>query len=177
MYLDIDGTFSSEFVANAEGLVKFELNGRTRVHNLVDLRSPGFSIGSQAPAFELMTLGGERVALADLKASVAWILGDLVRAVLGRATRIAAIARMGETKRRAGQGFRGEHAQTICVRERKHGAGEIPPIPATGSPMPARLRPSSVSRYRFSRPSKHGRNGDPTDLPPDKRLQDGSMLC
>jgi peroxiredoxin len=70
MYLDIDGTFSSEVVADAGGLVKFEPAGRTKVADLVGLTSAGLSIGSQAPAIELVTLEGERVALAELKGFV-----------------------------------------------------------------------------------------------------------
>jgi thiol-disulfide isomerase/thioredoxin len=65
--VEIRGDFSPKVLKKADGVVAFDPGDRRAVSELADLASESLPIGKPAPPFELETLGGARVALADLK--------------------------------------------------------------------------------------------------------------
>jgi thiol-disulfide isomerase/thioredoxin len=65
--VEIRGDFSPRVLKEADRVVAFDPGDRRAVSELADLASESLPIGKPAPPFELETLGGARVALADLK--------------------------------------------------------------------------------------------------------------
>lgn len=67
MVLVIEGTFAFERLdANAD-VPRFETGRMSRVADLADLMAAGLAVGKPAPAFDLVTLDGEPITLADLR--------------------------------------------------------------------------------------------------------------
>jgi len=65
--VDISGTFSPSVLPSPTGVVTFDPRSGRAVADLSDLASASLPVGKPAPAFDLETLGGQRVSLASLK--------------------------------------------------------------------------------------------------------------
>jgi peroxiredoxin len=70
VFIRVLGECSPKVLANAQGLVTFDPNGKVAVANLASLDAAQLPTGKPAPSIELRNLAGERVSLRQFQGSV-----------------------------------------------------------------------------------------------------------